>query len=466
MDEEKNSGDMEVSNEKNLITPEQANARTLQNELQWFQKAADLRLKSYLTPGEKQVDVLRMEPPDISEDESPYAKIIQHYNMSNMERMVVILALIAHVCPQLLDVFFTKNEMYSRGFSEFGGLKGNYHSGFLPTGETAAFLIAGTNLSLRFKLMSLFDPDHFFARDNILKIEKEKSNEPQLSGQLVLGSEYLSFMTIGQPYKPTFSSEFPAKRITTGLEWDDLILDQAIMEEVFEIIHWIEHHKTVLFKWNFHKVIKPGYRSLFYGPPGTGKTLTASLLGKTTGLDVYRVDLSKIVSKYIGETEKNMANIFDQAENKNWILFFDEADALFGKRTQTSDSKDRHANQEVAYLLQRVEDFPGVVILATNLRSNMDEAFARRFQSMIYFPMPGPRQRLKLWHAAFRAPLQLDAAIKMEDIAEKYEMAGGAIINVLNYCALNAARRGDTTIFFHDILEGIRKEFRKEGKTV
>ncbi len=449
-----------------ILTPDHANALSLQKDFHWFQQVLERRMKSYLQQTEPAFSINDIPPPDISADESPYARIVEHYKMGVMERLLLLLALSPHVCPQLLDVFYTKNELYARGFSEFGGLKGNYHSGFLPTGETASFLLAGTNLSLRFRLLGMFDPDHYFSRDNLLKLEKEKSNEPSLSGQLVLGSEYLSYMTQGTPYKPSFSAEFPAKRINTNLDWEDLILDNAIMEDVFEIIHWIEHHQTVLFKWEFIRMIKPGYRSLFYGPPGTGKTLTASLLGKTTGLDVYRVDLSKIVSKYIGETEKNMANIFDQAENKRWILFFDEADALFGKRTQTSDSKDRHANQEVAYLLQRVEDFPGVVILATNLRSNMDEAFARRFQSMIYFPMPGPKQRLKLWQAAFRQPLDLDPDINLETIAEKYEMAGGAIVNVLNFCALNAAKRGETKVYLYDILEGIRKEFRKEGKTV
>ncbi|MEO1448255.1 MAG: ATP-binding protein, partial [Bacteroidota bacterium] len=197
-----------------------------------------------------------------------------------------------------------------------------------------------------------------------------------------------------------------------------------------------------------------------------GKTLTASLLGKTTALDVYRVDLSKVVSKYIGETEKNLANIFDQAENKNWILFFDEADALFGKRTQANDSKDRHANQEVAYLLQRVEDFPGVVILASNLKSNIDEAFARRFQSMIYFPMPRPSQRLRLWEAAFPPQVNMHKNVNLEAIANKYEIAGGAINNITLHCSLRALTREDHTIYQHDLVDGIRREFRKEGKTV
>ena len=183
------------------------------------------------------------------------------------------------------------------------------------------------------------------------------------------------------------------------------------------------------------------------------------------GLDVYRVDLSQVVSKFIGETEKNMANIFDQAENKNWILFFDEADALFGKRTATSDSKDRHANQEVAYLLQRVEDFAGVVILATNLKANMDIAFTRRFQSIIYFPAPNVEQRFQLWENSFRN-VKKDKDVDFSIVANDHKITGGSIINVLRYCSLNALRRGSDSVCMEDITDGIKKELRKEGKTM
>ena len=189
-------------------------------------------------------------------------------------------------------------------------------------------------------------------------------------------------------------------------------------------------------------------------------------MGKTTGLSVYRIDLSQVVSKYIGETEKNLANVFDQAENKNWILFFDEADALFGKRTSTKDAKDRYANQEIAYLLQRIEDFPGVVILATNMKDNIDDAFARRFQSMIYFPVPDAEQRYLLWKMAFSDKLALESRIDLHQIAEKYELSGGGIINVLRYAAIAAVRRDSNSILLQDLLQGIRREFRKEGKTV
>ena len=281
-----------------------------------------------------------------------------------------------------------------------------------------------------------------------------------------MASEYLSYFTSGVSHKPDYGINFPAKLITTNLEWTDLVLEENIFDEVNEIKDWIDHGQTLLNDWGMSKKIKPGFRTLFYGPPGTGKTLTASLLGKSSGLDVYRIDLSMVVSKFIGETEKNLANVFDQAENKNWILFFDEADALFGKRTQTSSSNDRHANQEVSYLLQRVEDFPGVVILATNLKANLDDAFSRRFQSMIYFPMPGPEQRKRLWKQAFSSKSTLEPGLNIDDIAQKYEMAGGAIINVSRYSSMKALKRGSNEIFKKDIIEGIRKEFGKEGKIV
>ncbi len=251
------------------------------------------------------------------------------------------------------------------------------------------------------------------------------------------------------------------ERITTLLEWDDLVLDSQAQEEIAELLAWLEHHQTLMRDWRLDRMIKPGYRALFYGPPGTGKTMTAALIGKLTGRDVYRIDLSQAVSKYIGETEKNLAGIFDRAENSKWILFFDEADALFGKRTTTKDAKDRYANQEVAYLLQRIEDFPGLAILATNFKGNIDDAFSRRFQSMIFFPMPNADQRLRLWNKAFPGHLQMAPDIDWEQIAQQYEISGGGIINVLQFCALSAVQRKPPVITQNDILSGIRKEFRK-----
>lgn len=442
------------------------NAKVIYSEFQWLSKLIDVRMKLYWNQDCDYLSVEAILPPDISEDDSQYASIVKHYKLDFRERVVLLLALVPHIQPHLLDIFFIKNADYDRGFTEFGGVKGQSHGGFIPTGETAAFILSVNEFEKRFQLLSIFSEDHPFRKFNILQLLSPGNNEPYLSGTISLSSEYLTYFTLGTSHKPDFSINFPAKRIHTEAEWSELVLEDIILEEISEIRDWIIHGNKLMDDWGMRKKIKPGFRTLFYGPPGTGKTLTATLIGKSTGLDVYRIDLSMVVSKFIGETEKNLASVFDQAQNKNWILFFDEADALFGKRTQTSSSNDRYANQEVSYLLQRIEDFPGVIILATNLKANLDEAFSRRFQSMIYFPLPGPEQRLRLWQQSFSDKTVLESGMDLNEIAEKYEVAGGAIINITRFASLMALKRGNNIIMKKDVISGIRREFLKEGKTV
>jgi len=445
----------------------EGNARTLRAEMTWLKEVLDTRIKLYFGHPSQYASIYEVPVPNLEELPSIYADFVKHYQMSVEERLILLLSLSPHVAPQLLDVFFIKNEQNGQIFSEFGGLVGKVHRGFLPTGETASFMLAGNDLTRRFQVTQIFDPDYYLLKQKIILLDKDNNNEPFFAAPLGIGKEFLSLLTTGVAYKPNFSSDFPAERIETRLEWEDLVLDPSVYDEIHDIISWIRNAHTILNEWGLKKQLKRGYRALFYGPPGTGKTLTASLLGKSTGLDVYRIDISKMVSKYIGETEKNLANIFDLAENKNWILFFDEADALFGKRSSTSDAKDRYANQEVAYLLQRVEDFPGVVVLSTNLKSNIDVAFIRRFQTLVYFPVPAQEQRLIIWERAFRSVPKAEN-VDFRQIARDFEIPGGVIINVLRYCALQALNReGDEArVFKEDVVEGIRKELRKEGKTV
>lgn len=443
-----------------------ANAAIITAELQWLKQVIDARMNLYWQRETTYNSIYEIPPPDVSDDESMYANVLRYYKVSVPERIILLLALTPHMMPHLLDIFFIKNADYDRGFTEFGGTKGQHHGGFIATGETAAFILTANDLAARFQLMEIFSEDHFFSKFNMLKLVRTVAEEPYLSGTIVISAEYLSYFTRGESHKPDFSMNFPAKRINTALTWSNLILADDTLEEIEDIRDWLQYGNTLMNDWGMRKNIKPGYRSLFYGPPGTGKTLTASLLGKSAGLDVYRIDLSMVVSKYIGETEKNLANVFDQAENKNWILFFDEADALFGKRTQTSSSNDRYANQEVSYLLQRIEDFPGVVILATNFRANVDDAFSRRFQSMIHFRMPGARERLLLWQQAFPEAAQPEEQLNWQTMADKYEMSGGAIMNVVRYASLAALKRGNNIILLKDVLQGIRREFGKEGKTM
>jgi len=254
--------------------------------------------------------------------------------------------------------------------------------------------------------------------------------------------------------------------VRTALDWDQLVLPHATLDQLEEIKRWILHGGRLLYDWGMRDKLRPGFVSLFHGAPGTGKTLSASLIGKHCGCDVYKLDLSMIVSKYIGETEKNLARVFDLAEHKGWILFFDEADALFGSRTRISDSHDRFANQEVSFLLQRVEDFSGVVILASNLKSNIDDAFMRRFQSVVHFPMPGPRERLHIWREAFSSKAQLESGVDLAAIAERHELSGGTIMNVVRYASLAALGRDSDLVLAEDLAEGIRREHLKEGRAL
>lgn len=192
--------------------------------------------------------------------------------------------------------------------------------------------------------------------------------------------------------------------------------------------------------------------------------MTATLLGKQFERDIYRIDLSQVVSKYIGETEKNLEKIFNKAENKNWILFFDEADALFGKRSNVQNAHDKYANQEVSYLLQRVEDFSGLIILATNYKSNIDQAFIRRFNAVIQFPLPNQQERYVLLKNGLPSKASYGADIDLPIISAKYELSGSAIMNVIHYASLRAINTDTNIISKDSLLEGLRREYDKEER--
>ena len=445
--------------------PVRDNAAVLESEIRWLDEVLSTRLALHFGQECKHQAITDIPAPDLERNDSDYARLVREQRFGFDERIVLTLALAPHLRPNLLDTLCVRNSNLERGFCEFGGWKGRAHSGFLPTLETAAFVLAGDDLRARIAVRKLFNEDHGLQRLGILRISHDAPGEPHFSAPLVLAEEYLDLLTTGQRHKPDYSASFPAKRITTALEWRDLVLTEESRDEIDMIVTWVRHGPRIMREWHLEKAIKPGYRSLFFGPPGTGKTLTATLIGQAAQADVYRIDLSLVVSKYIGETEKNLAHVFDQAHSRGWLLFFDEADALFGKRTATSSAHDRYANQEVSYLLQRIEDFPGVVILATNLKDNIDDAFARRFQSQIHFPMPDAEQRRRLWEGMARHTGRLDADIDVAALAEAYELSGGAIANIVRYGAISALQAGRARISAGDLHNGIVKELRKEGKT-
>lgn len=438
----------------------------LHQEINWLQSVIDQVIRSYLLQEGHEKHWLDIPLPDLAQADCPYARKVMEWDLNLYERLALALSLAPHIRPEVLDVFFGKNQVYDRGFTEFGGVLDKNHSGFLPTGQTFCFLVTATNPELRMEVMSVLNKENVLLREGVLQLGEVEEYVPRLSGVFSMSERWLNYFITGIHLQEENNPSFPAQRISTAMNWSDVVLDDLVMSQVNEINAWLEYGSTLLTEWGLGDKIKPGYRALFHGPPGTGKTLTATLLGKASGREVYRIDLSMIVSKYIGETEKNLSRIFDIAQHRNWILFFDEADALFGKRTAANSSNDRHANQQTAYLLQRIEDFPGTVILATNLDANMDDAFKRRFQAIIHFTMPRADERYRLWVNAFSGVCKLHEEIDVSEIAEEYELAGGSIINVLRYCALTAIRRNDPVVTRSELLAGIRREFKKENKTM
>jgi len=438
----------------------------LENDLDYLKTIIQTRLLLHFNQLAAYKSVSKIPPPSLEVRGDPIARLCKELQLGKEEFIVLLMALVPYVKPHFFDQVIQEIIPQAGAFPQLGGIRGKYARGFLPTGETVLFLLAGENLQKRFEILHILSEEHLFAKQRILYVDHPPQGEPPLNGRLVLAQDYVDLICLGKPSRPKFSMEFPAQLVETEMEWDDLVINAFTQKQIRELENWINYGEQLMYEWGMKKKLKMGYRVLFHGPPGTGKTLAATLLGKYTGKEVYRVDLSMVVSKFIGETEKNLSNLFSRAENKGWILFFDEADALFGKRTQVRDAHDKYANQEVAYLLQRVEGYDGLVILASNFMSNIDEAFVRRFQAIIHFPMPNADERLILWKNAFPNQVRLDNSIDLRQIARDYELSGASIMNVVQYCCLEYLAAGKSFLNKSELVEGIRREFRKGGKVV
>jgi len=446
------------------------------------------------------------------------SSFINQNNVDKNASVLLLIALAPYVYPHLFDDA-SAGILGDHNFPKIGGTKGKNFRGFLPTGETAFFIISGDNPQKRSDVQSLFQADHLFADKKVLWLETLPEGEPSLHGRLIMSQDYIEMLTNGKHATPHFSMSFPARRITTKLTWKDLVISNDLKEQIGELENWLSFNDQLVNDWGMGDRLKKGYRTLFYGPSGTGKTFTAGLLGNQVNKEVYKIDLSMVVSKYIGETEKNLELLFARAEDKGWILFFDEADALFGKRTNVKDAHDKYANQEVSYLLQRIEDYNGMVILATNMKNNIDDAFIRRFNSMLKFSLPDADQRAAIWKLSFPKKVRFlkkyvpvgnneeanpDHRREEVDVAEqvkKYQLTGGSIVNVVHYASIKAIEKfqqdkamavglhagkpfvneqgiadqifdladeanavPQMTIYLSDVMDGIKKELLKEGK--
>jgi SpoVK/Ycf46/Vps4 family AAA+-type ATPase len=265
--------------------------------------------------------------------------------------------------------------------------------------------------------------------------------------------------------RPEFSGL--AQRITPRYTWEDLILPDKIIGQLKHLEHYLAQQEVVMDKWGGSKVRPRGYgiKALFSGAPGTGKTMCAEVIAGSLGLDLFKVDLSAVISRWVGETEKNLKEIFDAAEGGATVVLFDEADALFGSRGDVKQAQDRFANQEVSFLLQRLEVFEGCAILTTNLQENIDEAFLRRFGAVVEFPVPSPSERRQLWERAIPGGAPRGGDLDLDYMADQFVLAGGSIVNAaINACVVAAAEA--KPVEMRHVIVAVARELYKMGKQV
>jgi hypothetical protein len=256
-----------------------------------------------------------------------------------------------------------------------------------------------------------------------------------------------------------------ALRVNPACDWDDLVLPDNVMQQLHELVARVRYRDQVLTGWGFRRGASKGrgVTALFAGDSGTGKTLAAEVVAGALGLDLYVIDLATVVDKYIGETEKNLDRIFREADRVNGVLLFDEADAVFGKRSEVQDAHDRHANVEVAYLLQRMERFDGIAILTTNLRANIDDAFLRRIDVLVDFPLPTEEMRLQLWERHLPLSLPRDDSVDLGFMAVRFGLSGGNIRNIALSAAFLAATAG-APLSMASLIHATGREYRKLGR--
>lgn len=449
-------------------TSNKTDQRTLNNQLiasdlKWLESIIDNCIP-YLLGHEKSAYTL-VEPEDISGHNNFYPDYISRNKLTKEERLVLILAFTGEVRPGFMGAIAGYNKNRPEKSPSFGGMKLPHTGVFVPTIKTALTLLAGPEIEKQMAYWDLFDKKGPLLSKGLIAEPEYERGIICFDGHLAISGGAFNFMTRGHDVHHEYSSTFPAVELTTKAEWDDLVLSSYTRKGLDELVGWLNHEKQLKAKYGLSKHITGGHKALFYGPSGTGKTFTASLLGKRFNKPVYRIDLSRMVSKYVGETEKNLETLFNHAEKRDWILFFDEADSLFASRTSIASSNDRFANQETAYLLQKIETCSNLIILATNKKANIDAAFTRRFQTILDFEMPRKEERLQLWKNIIPGDLQFDPAISLTALAEKFDIAGGNIANVVRYSAVMSLDNKDGIVSHDTLVDGLRKEYRKIGRT-
>lgn len=408
--------------------------------------------------------------PELPVEGSPYAVFCKELLPS--ERALLLFSLLPHFAPEYLSKMA---EPVQQGLvlthPHVGGYIKRTSFQFIPSLQTILFACAGTDKGSQQLYYRELLLESSLLKRQIIRFRPFDSTESVISEKELIpeiAEEYVQFLLQGRQPRPDFGRNFPAKLLTTDKTWDQLVLRHHTAKEIELLIDWIDYGQALASESKGY--FGPGYPALFFGPPGTGKSMTAALIGKRCGLNVFRVDASRIVSKYIGETEKNLVLLFQRMKletertEKKPILFFDEADVLFSKRTEVKDAKDKWANMETSVLLPLIEEYEGLAIIATNIEHNIDVAMDRRFQMKIKFPYPSYEEKILLWQKGLPAAFNYPNDESVTHLA-RYRLSPASIINILKGGCLQAKKRNSYTIIAKDLEYYIRLEFAKSGLT-
>lgn len=411
---------------------------------QWLKSCIASRISSIKGESTKSFLLDLNAAPVLDGIDDEYTRLVKKNRFNPEERLLLALSLCNHYDPRTLNGLMETAQMQMAARC----LKSENGTSVIPTAETFFFLIAHGNSSVYLRLHRYFGTDHPFYKESILELGDVATGVSKFDGTLSVPVAYRDLLLYNKHQPPRFSSEFPAHLLRTKLSWNDLVLMPHTLGLLEEMKHRLIHESTVR-KWEttsgeLGDHMRPGLRVLLYGASGQGKTLTTALMGQLLNRDVYRIDLSAVISKYVGETSKNLRNLFDTAERKNWIIFIDEGDALLGMRSDLSQNQSASAhgnNQDVAYILQRLETFDGIIVVATNLANNIDAAFERRFEGRIQYVALSPEYQLQVWNNIWPKKLKIDAGANLPSLFTQYSLSPASIVNVIQRIAILMAEQ-------------------------
>lgn len=393
-----------------------------------------------------------------------YEKLVTENQLTDTDRVMLNLAFASTFKPSILAPFallFKTPEKQSR----FCGLVKEETARFYPTVRTAIFLLAGDDEELIDYYLCHFNSRHRLFTSNILLTHSTKENNSFLEHELLFNEQFLPAILHGDAPGLDGDAGFPARKSNRTHTMSDVILDEKTMTELKKLYRFARNMKKL---WALPEggKYRQNFIGIFSGDPGTGKSHTAEAIGNELNLPVYKVNFAQLVSKYIGETEKNLERVFDRFSGQPNILFFDEAESIFSKRIEVKDSHDKHANNEQSFLLQKIEEYNGIVILATNVQNlsqYFDKAFQRRIRQIVTFNFPEHPERVRLWQNALGVPFRYEEGL-VDRLAKNYQFSGGGIYNIISEGIIEALDRGTEVITF-DLLEtAMIDEFKKTGR--